>query len=1109
MRLQILIPVVCLIGLLRLAATAQDQQEPKVAATASELIRPEDADFFERHVRPLLLESCVSCHSAAVNNVKGGLNMDSRQSLVAGGDSGAAIDVQSPEKSLILEAVRRESIEMPPDKPLSAQQIAVLEKWIKLGAPWPNSNPKVADGDNWISRRAAEHWAWRPVQSIPVPSLTRTSGNSPTLTQSDSPLVTDQLSNPIDAFVAASLRNERNETIATSAPAQRHELLRRLYFDLIGLPPPADQLAEPIHDSKIDDQLVDRLLASPQFGVRWGRHWLDLMRYAETLGHEFDYPIRHAWRYRESVFNAINDDVPYDRFVADHLAGDLLENPRINPETGVNESLALTAWWWMGDSVHAPVDVKNDWATRLENQVDVFSKSFLGMTIACARCHDHKFDPISMHDYYGMVGVSKSIRRSFAITDPHQRVADHRAKLSAAITSATPNAERALRSVQVASVERWLDKQNEAWRALPADQLQQQLPISSPLFALRLLAEPISADKNAEAHFAERLTQLRQELSRAQAEYAKWQSESQLLADFSNGMPQGWRVEAINADEFIDSRASKFDWFDQSTPIPSRPTVFSSDRFGRSQFLTLRSPNFTLSGRCVCLKMRGKSTQSMVCVDGYFMTEVQGLLFADMRKPIDQPNDWSWVVHQGDLNKYIGDPTFLSLEVESGAWFQLAEVRQADRAPPAEPSRAASALLSRSADSRAAFRAITVEYLAAAIRECVAAPNDQSGSNKQLSSTDAAALSERIDVARAMLARDVELLLGVNHTSIAQRTVVIRSLADQTPAPIILLAAEEGDPSDAFIELRGNPHRLGDKTPRGCMATLAPWQSVAGGSSGRMELIRSLTDPKHPLVARVYVNRVWHHLMGRGIVASTDNLGVLGSRPSHPELLDYLAEQFVEHNWSTKWLIRQIVTSDAYRRSSTPLPEHATSDPDGSLYSHRTVRRLDAEALRDATLATSDSLDLQLIGPSIAVHLTEQMTGRGRPGTSGPLDGNNRRSAFIEVRRNFLHPFLLAFDYPMPSTTTGKRNVSNVPAQALGLLNDPMIDQLTQRWVNQTAQIHDPKLRASQMIATAFSRPAKPAEVDRCVEFVQHSSADGWKDLAHTLINAKEFWYLK
>ncbi|MEM7475977.1 MAG: DUF1553 domain-containing protein, partial [Planctomycetota bacterium] len=257
-------------------------------------------------------------------------------------------------------------------------------------------------------------------------------------------------------------------------------------------------------------------------------------------------------------------------------------------------------------------------------------------------------------------------------------------------------------------------------------------------------------------------------------------------------------------------------------------------------------------------------------------------------------------------------------------------------------------------------------------------------------------------------------------------------------------------------------------------------------------------------------NRVWHHLMGRGLVPSTDNFGVLGGRPSHPELLDYLASEFVEHDWSVKWLVKEIVSSQTYRLSSKPSEEQRELDADGSLWSHRPVRRLSAESLRDALLSTAGSLDPQLGGRSVPVHLNSQMTGRGRPGKSGPLDGQNRRSVFVEVRRNFLDPFLLAFDFPMPSTATGKRTESNVPAQALGLLNDPLVQEMTKRWVRKSSTIANTDQRIEAMFADAYSREATTNELQVCRHFLGDNANEAtWQELAHVLFNSKEFSYLK
>lgn len=1046
------------------ASTIQAQQHDTAEAM----------EFFEREVRPLLLENCVGCHSQSVNKVKGGLNMDSRSSLIAGGDSGPGIDINQPENSLILEAVRRQGIEMPPDKPLSNGQVKVLERWLKMGAPWPE-HAAQNQGENWIQRRVIEHWSWQPIKNYPVPEVETSSG----------------LSNPIDAFVSQKLAEHG---LRPTQPANRNDFIRRLFVDLVGLPPTSDELQRALSEED-DARLIDQLLASPQFGVRWGRHWLDLMRYSETLGHEFDYPIRHAWRYRESVVNAFNDDLSYDRLIAEHIAGDLLDNPRIHPLTGINESLAATAWWWLGDSVHAPVDVKNDWATRIENQVDVFSKSFLGMTVACARCHDHKFDPIGMQDYYGMTGVAKSIRRRYAITDPHQTIIKHLLGLKSEMVSAEPQIQEAWQAIQVQDVERWLDSALQRWRGLAADKLQQELPLGSPLYPLRLLITD-----GSEPQFADSVNQFRQQLAQASQEYLKWQAESRLLAEFNRGLPPGWKYEAIAAAT-INRESSLVDWFDGDLPVPARQSVFCSDRLGRNQFATLRSPNFDLTHRCVCLKVRGKSVPSTVCVDGYFMTEVQGLLFADHRKQIDQADDWGWVVHAGDLNKYLGDTSFLSLESEAGGWFQIAEIRLSDRSPPQAPHPTALDLLASPFDSRQSFRAKVVEFLRQALVD--------SAKVRESSAESSTESSNRAEVARSMLRLGGGMLFGDRQQSVAGLIQRIQQNAARTPSPTVLIATEEGDPNDAAIELRGNPHRPGEVVPRGCCQSIVPWTKPDVTSSGRVELVASLTHPEHPLVARVIVNRVWYHLMGRGLANSLDNLGALGGRPTHPELLDYLSSEFMQNGWSIKWLIRQIVLSRTYGLSSQPLPAHQVGDPDGSLYSHRTVRRLDAEVLRDSLLQACGTIDYQVTGPSIPVYLTPQMTGRGRPGNSGPLDGGNRRSVFVEVRRNFLNPFLVAFDFPMPSTTTGKRNTSNVPAQALGLLNDALVDEVSQRWASNTSAIVDSRARVSQMISTAFGRPPSENEISRCLDFIQQSGDQGWNDFAHALINAKEFWYLK
>jgi hypothetical protein len=709
-----------------------------------------------------------------------------------------------------------------------------------------------------------------------------------------------------------------------------------------------------------------------------------------------------------------------------------------------------------------------------------------------------------------MVGIAQSTRRRYAITDPHGLIAQHRRSMQQEMELANQSVDHAWQSLGPDDVSRWIEQQLSQWRSMADKELQEQLPPESPLYPLRLLIKQQSAGDDSQPPFADQWQGLSTKLSEMEQAFRDWQADSQALADFQNGLPEGWTLETVDPANWLN-QASNVEWFDEALPLPERSNVLRSGVWGRKQYVTLRSPDFKVTGTHVCVKMRGKSAQSVVCVDNYFMGEFHGLLFGDLRKPIDQPHDWGWGTHAGDLRKYIGHNAFLSLEVEPGAWFEISQVRIADRAPPAQPHPWAMALMRSEPTDYNAFRDLAIERLQQSL-QLVCHPQ-------------AADSLHQADVVRSLIRLNPQVLLGDETADglkrLAQR---MQQLDQQQPAATLLTAAAEGTARDAAVNLRGNPNRLGDVVPRGLFQSQVPWQAPAEHSSGRWELAQSLIDPKNPLVSRVIVNRIWHHLMGRGLVGSPDNLGVLGSRPTHPELLDWLAGQLIQNDWSIKWLVREIVSSQTYQLSSLPSVEHSERDADGSLLSHRKIRRLSAENLRDAVLLTCGSLDQRLAGPSVPVHLTDQMTGRGRPNTSGPLDGDHRRSIYLEVRRNFLNPFLIAFDFPMPSSTTGRRNDSNVPAQALGLLNDPLMDLMSQRWVQQIDQLPSPHRRIELMFQTALGRPPTDTELRRCMEFVssysqetnessepseQSTDLTAWQDLAHLLLNAKEFWFLR
>lgn len=1040
---------------------------------------PNELEWFERDVRPLLAEHCYSCHSSTVAKPKGGLKLDSREGILAGGESGAGAVPGKVEDSLIVQAIRRESYEMPPDKPLSERDRKTLERWVERGMPWSPTKTPGTKGD-WVSQRAQEHWAWQPVRSVSPPQIEQDNWSL----------------KPLDRFILA--EHQANGLTPTS-PSDSHALLRRLSLDLTGLPPDTRDVEHLIASKSADEiawsQYVDRALASPQFGARWGRHWLDLTRYAETLGHEFDYPIRNAWQYREVVIDGFNIDLAYDQIVREHVAGDLLSKPRVHPVTGINQSLASTTWWWMGDTVHAPVDVQVDWATRIENQIDVFSKTFLGMTIACARCHDHKFDAISTQDYYGLSGILRSTRRLYRPTDPSGEIRESTKTLLDSIKSADQQAMQEYKT-NSDNLRSWLDLAIQKLKT-QGDKLDGVLPISHPLYPLRdLLTDDFSA----------RQKETRAQHQNLRAAFAQWCDESPLLAEFSKGLPTGWSIHtALDAQhcEQIWMNEPIFDWFKKDLPFPNPQGFFRTQRIGRNQALVLRSPTFEVTKPVVSLKMHGKGAHSNVVAGNYYMLEFHQLLFGDLRKGIDQTA--GWLTHAGDLNKYVGLPAFLSIECEPGNWFELAEVRISDRGPPVEPSLVAGQLLEIEADSSAAF----LDQFAHRLSEAV----ERIGHGK----------AEQSDLVLVQscgeLSSQLTIEFPIEKAEGLKRAVArIRKKDGRIPAPTMLLTMSEGTPTDDVIAIRGNPRQSGEVVSRGCLQKLVSVKATEPHSSGRLELAESLVS-SHPLTARVIVNRVWHHLMGRGLVDSTDNLGVLGGRPTHPQLLDYLSQELVNHDWSIKWLVREIALSQTYRMSSQPSEEHLRLDADGKLWSHRRVRRISAESLRDAMLSVAGSLDYRVNGPSVPIHLNDQMTGRGRPGNSGPLDGDNRRSIFVEVRRNFLDPFLVAFDFPMPATTVGNRNVSNVPAQALGLLNDPLVSEVAKRWAADVLREKDPTNRVRSMFLRAFAREVSETELQQCLALVPSASGPtapdpetekrAWADLAHVLLNAKEFSYVR
>lgn len=992
-----------------------------------------ELEFFEAKVRPLLVEHCYACHSTASEKLQAGLRLDSRASILQGGDSGAAVVPGDIDGSLLIESVRYESYEMPPKGKLADDDLATLERWVELGVPWP-AETAPQDGTNRksfdLQQRAAEHWAWQPLSRATPPQVQDQSW----------PL------GAVDQFILAKLEQAG---LDPAADIDRPALLRRLCFDLLGLPPTPEQFSAFVNDvgSTADavERMVDRLLQSPHFGERWGRHWLDLVRYAESRGHEFDDETENAFQYRDYVIRALNADVPYDQFVREQIAGDLLPQPRLHPELGFNESILGTGFWFLGEWVHSPVDIRKDETDRFDNMIDVMSKTFLGVTVACARCHDHKFDAISTADYYSLSGFLQS--------------SDYRQ-----VRFDTIEQERAVASE--------LSELDEEYRNRIEDLLREKF-------------EAVDAGRPSTT------TPCRNSAALVTAYTGRAYTGDQEVEYLQDGFVFGVRPQRAGEVRVSDEGRLQFAPRSAAASDPFWRGLVSTGQAARSRSVlsalpqsgrTLHTATFELSAGEVWCRVHGAG-HVFACVDSHHL--VAGPLHGETLQAIHAGEQWVKL----DLTRYVGHRLHLEFTPDESTQLQVCAVLQATS--PEELALAKQAI-------------------------------EQYEQQEQSWSAERQRLLELLRTGDPALAAELDSLAAQWHA----RRVALQATLQKTSR--LAIAMIDGSSEDDHVLVRGSSSNPGKLEPRHFLTAISGDQpmSISRGS-GRLELAESINDPNNPLPSRVIVNRLWHHLMGRGLVPTTDDFGVLGQPPTHPELLDYLATQFLADGRSIKQMIRRLVTTRTYRMSGEIEPRAAERDPNNDLWHFRPPRRLEGEAIRDALLAISGELDPTMFGEPIPIHLTPFMDGRGRPAQSGPLAGNARRSIYIAVRRNFLSPFMLAFDTPNPFSTMGRRNSSNVPAQALILMNDPLVVEQTQHWARRgiaqmpldaAARQASGQARVEWFYVSGIGRQPTQRELRAAWRFVSEQaeqpgldldSVEVWQEFAHALVNTKEFIFVR
>jgi hypothetical protein len=1107
------------------------------AATAA---GSDPAEFFESRIRPVLVEHCHECHAG--DAAEGGLRLDSRVGFDAGGKSGRLIDEKQPTASLLLRLIRHEikDREMPQgaDK-LPDAVIADFQKWIENrlpGLPDAPPTPQAASSEAWAAKLATRrsHWAWQPVATVAMPEV---------------PLPNDSphrawLAQPIDRFL---LEKIVARGLEPAPPADRPTLIRRLKIALVGLPPTPEEVAAFVNDPSPDasSRLVDKLLQSPAFGEHWAEYWLDLMRFGETGGYVRDYPIPDAWRYRDYVIRALNANVPYDRFLAEHLAGDLLP-PRHNPVLRINEAILGTGCQRVMEVSSTATDVALEEAQMIENQIDTLGKAFQGLTIACARCHDHKFDAISTRDYYGLFGILASSRQTQAIIDDDAvkqagvaRLKSLKSDISSALAQQWSD-DIALSATALASQLAGRPAAVEGGAAGAAAARiatalnRQQVPLEDPLFAIWKARAAQAAAGGGQAGadgvaafgaaFAAAATELRGEAAaRAGRNAAGFRS----LGDFS-GPDRPWHASGALPDT-LPAAAGDIALAAAGDTVVDRfvPPGLCSDRLSRKHGAIVRSDDFPLGAKFISLRVAGGDAAHVRLIQHNFQQMENVAHGSKVRHfesrfptwvtmPVGHQSTWQGgrsyleILTKDDVAHFRrseGGGKFFNIAKSDHAgrsWFSVDRVIAHDGPKPPEDELQLPLLLA-GGEAGVAESPETIAARWAAV--CMAAIDAW----QQGKATTVQADLLNWLLANGILRNDIHALGDSIPLLVNEYRQVEEGIPKFRRAATM---ASEGPGFDAAVQKRGQPSQPGDIAPRRYLEVLDRDASHPGDMPARLLLATQIASADNPLTARVLVNRVWSWLFGRGIVATVDNFGATGEQPSHPELLDHLAARFVAEGWSLKQLIREIVGTQAYQSVSVPPPGAIEADPANRLLTHMPLQRLRAETVRDCLLFVSGQLDQSMEGYSGPADLG---------GGAGP--GNYRRGVYQYRKREAQDHMMVMFDAPEAARTVGGRESTNVPGQSLLLLNNAFVHDQAKAWaVRSIASSQGMSLdrRLSRLFCEAVGRDPKPEELDALMAFLE-SQADAyklqdaalttdprlWADICHVLFNAKEFLYVR
>ena len=1073
-----------------------------VADDRMEVGSPQAVELFEKHIRPIFAQHCLACHGQ--KKQESALRLDSRAALLEGGLNGPTIVAGVPEESRLIQAIgyKDESLKMPPDGPLPKEAVANITAWVRSGAPWPNDNSRRQGGrslaDAWRS-----HWAAQPVSKKPPPTVQQ------------SPWATS----PIDHFVLSKLESEG---LSPSPPADRQRLLRRASFDLLGLPPTLEETASFEGDKSPDAfrKVIERLLASPHYGERWGRHWLDVARYADTKEYvrlSEERRLLYAYAYRDYVIRAFNEDMPYNQFVIEQLAADLLS------PAASRSSMAALGFLSLGRQFTAnPHDI-------IDDRIDVTTRGLLGLTVTCARCHNHKYDAIPTDDYYSLYGVFASSEVpqvpyliDMAPTDPtrqeHLREAERReTAFNRFQQRAHKDLTDELRSKVGAYLLGTLDGRRSFLVPMPSapdevrnffverwlDYLEYSGHRESPAFVPWGALARVKNDGN----FATNAARILAELRSANAASTTPRCNGVVLDAIERRGPASLSDVARAYTDVFNSAYSQ--WKRARHQRGNLLTNASFEDVDAPAARSLAGWNLVGIGFCVSANKGASEGQMAAVLATSQGAPSEAATFSQVvatRPGCSYRLSFAVAVTSNEsrtrtlLVRAVGAKPCLEKSTDVESWprtmFEDIELDFVADGPSTTisftdgPTAGGSPSADMIVDDIRLVETSTVPHVAA---ESPAGERDHS---------DEAELASILVDAKSPTA--FTYFEGMEHylyeSKVHDRIGHLRgqlyewlSATDRAPLRAHVLA-ERLVVSEPCVFLRGDPTRHGATVPLRFLELLATEdRPTFRAGVGRLDLAKAIVDPANPLTARVLVNRVWAHHFGAGLVRTTSNFGLRGEAPSHSDLLDYLAQRFVAEGWSIKQLHRLIMLSSTYQQASSYRADAFSRDPENRLLWRMSRQRLDVEAMRDAMVVATGHLDETVGGPPVDINAV----------------GCRRRTVYGFVDRAGLAGVLRTFDFASPEAHSPTRFTTTVPQQALFLLNGPFILVQSREVAHRAAAIHvadDILARAAQMWRIVLGRPPNDHESAAMKGFIDLGGT--WDELAQVLLLSNEFAFV-